>query len=97
VEKRPKRSEVFEESITVRRGNHRTRRQGMDLPETAVSRWSGESGEAQRCSTVVEARGRRRRAPMNHVDGEGDGEGELCAATEGRRKSTRVGGYHREQ
>jgi hypothetical protein len=33
---------------------------------------------------------------MSPADGEVDGGGELRAATEGRRKSTRGGGYHRE-
>jgi hypothetical protein len=67
TEKRPKHGEVFRESIVVRRGNHRTRRRGGGLPETAARRWSG---AAQRCSTAVEARGHWRRAPMSPADGE---------------------------
>jgi hypothetical protein len=54
-------------------------------------------GAARRRSMVMEVRGHRWRALMSPVDGEGDGEGELCAATDGRRKSARGGGYNEEQ
>jgi hypothetical protein len=70
AEERPKRSNVFEESIMVRRGNHRTRRQGEGSPKTVTRRLSSGSCATRLHSMAVEARGHWRRAPMSPVDGE---------------------------
>jgi hypothetical protein len=54
---------------------------------TPWRRWFGRG-----CLTAVEACGHQRRALMSSVDGEGDGGGELCTATERREKSASGGG-----
>jgi hypothetical protein len=69
----------------------------MGLPKTAARRWSGGSGAARRRSTAVEACGHRWHAPTSPADGKGDGDGEIHATTEGRRKSACGCGYHQEQ
>jgi hypothetical protein len=68
---------------------------GAHRSGTTVWRWW--FGQTRRHLMVVEARGRWRWAPTSPVDGEGDGGGELNAATKGRRKSAWGGGYHQEQ
>jgi hypothetical protein len=59
--------------------------------------WRRQFNRAWQCLMTVEARGHQRHALTSPADGEGDGEGEPHAITEGRRKIARGGGYHREQ
>jgi hypothetical protein len=84
--RRPSCGKEDREGTSVSRATHRG----------GTATWRRRFDQARRCLTAVEARRRRRHAPMSLADGEGDGGGELRATTEGRRKGLHRGGYHRE-